>query len=770
MSTTTRATPSAGHGTRQRESALYRLGAGAARHPIRVILAWLVLLAAATVSAGYFTSHLTSGGNEVTDSESLRAEQVIEGRFPSVASEGDVFVVHSARLTAQDPEFRRAVDGVVGRAAARPEVISVGIPYTAPERLISPDGHTALVRVGLTGDPVELQRQAGPLQEVARSLSTPEIEVYLTGSAPLAAEIGAQGGEDLARAESIGFPAAAVVLVIAFGSLVAAGIPLLLGVVTLLAAFGVLGVAALFTDFDVFVQTAVSMVAIAVGIDYSLFIVTRFREELARATGDRAEAAGRTMETAGHAVVFSAITVVVALTGLLLVRAPSVHAMALGMIAAVTVMMIIAVTLLPAVLGLLGERINRLAVPWARRSLANPDPEHSAWARIAAMVMRRPLVIATVVTLALGAASLPVFQLQYGVDLGTGAVSDSRAGKGYNLVAQAFAPGALTPISVVAANRDGLFTDAQLDAIARFTADAERDARIDEVVSITGVLDEQVRSHDSTALAQVITAAHDRVQELVSRDGGAAVITIWSRYGADTEQTAGLVRDLRERAHAAFTPVGLTASTGGSPARIVDVTDESTRGMPLVVGSVLAASWVLLLIAFRSLVLPFLAIVMNLLTSGAAFGLAVLVFQEGHGADLFGVQRTGFVQVLVPLFAFALVFGLSMDYQVFMLSRMREEYARTGDSTGAVTSGITHTARVITAAATIMVVVFAAFMFTRNLEIKQMGFMLGLAVLIDATIVRLLLMPSLIRLMGRWAWWPARVTTPDRPCPVEPPK
>lgn len=757
--TTTTPSPPRYHRRRRREPALYRIGFWAARHPILIILGWLLLLAAATVSADYFTSHLTSGGNEVSGSESRRAEEVIEARFPAVADETDIVVLHAPRLTAQDDRFRRAVREVVTAFEARPEVVAVGDPYAAADRFISPDGRTALVRVGLTGDAVTLQRHSGPLQELAERLSTDEVEVYFTGSAPLAAATGAQGGEDLARAESIGFPAAAVVLVIAFGSLVAAGIPLLLGVVTLLAAFGVLGVASLFTDFDVFVQTAVSMVAIAVGIDYSLFVVTRFREELARAAGNRPEAVGRTMQTAGHAVVFSAITVVVALTGLLLVRAPSVHAMALGMSAAVLVMMVITVTLLPAVLGLLGERVNRLAVPWARRSLAHPDPERSAWGRIAALVMRRPLLIATVVTLLLGAVSLPVFGLRYGVDLGTDAVADSRAGKGYALLSDAFAPGALTPISVVAANRDGLFTDAQLDAIARYTDEVARDERVDEVVSITGVLDKEAGSHSKEVLAQAITFSHEPIKELIARDGGAAVITVWSRYGADTEQTAALVRDLRERAHQVFPPVELNTYTGGSPARIVDVTDESTRGMPVVVGAVLAASWVLLLIAFRSLVLPFLAIVMNLLTSGAAFGAAVLIFQEGHGAGLFGVDRTGFVQVLVPLFAFALVFGLSMDYQVFMLSRMREEYDRTGDTTTAVTTGITHTARVITAAATIMVVVFAAFMFTRNLEIKQMGFMLGLAVLIDATVVRLLLMPSLIRLMGRWAWWPARRRT-----------
>jgi RND superfamily putative drug exporter len=757
MSATLETSGSIARHTLRRRSAMYRLGRWTATNPIKVILVWLVLLACATVSASSFTSHLTGNGNEVTGSDSQAAKELVEDQFPVVADETDLVVVHSGRLTTDDEPFRRAVDTVVARFDGHPGVVSVLSPYTAPDRMISADRRTAIIPVGLTGTPKELRQAVGPLEDLAAGLGTTGIDVSFTGSSPLAAAGIDQGTADLSRAESIGFPAAAIVMLIAFGSLVAAGIPLLLGVVTVLASFGVLGVAAMFTPFDVFVQTAVTMVAIAVGIDYSLFIVTRFREELARA-GDRtrrgrAEAVGQTMATAGQAVLFSGITVVFSLAGLLLVRAPNVHSMALGMAAAVLTMMVIAVTALPAVLGLLGGKIDSLALPGIRRSRARPESEHSVWTRLADLVMRRAVLTAVVVTLGLSALALPVFGLRYGVDLGASTLKDSKAGRSYDVVSTSFAPGVLTPISVIAYNRPGLLTDDQLDAVSRFTAGAESDTRVSEVVSITDVLDDNVRGHTSKDLAQVLMVAHDPVRDLVSAEGSAAVIAVWSRFGADTEQTAALVRELRVGAAAAFAPVGLITHTGGLPAQIVDVTDESTRAMPLVVGFVLAASWLLLLLAFRSLLLPFVAIFMNLLTSGAAFGVAVLVFQDGHGAGLLGVDRTGFIQVIVPLFAFALVFGLSMDYQVFMLSRMREEWDRTRDSALAVRAGITRTARVITAAAAIMLVVFAAFMFTRNLEIKQMGFMLALAVLIDATVVRLLLMLSVIRLMGPWAWW-----------------
>ncbi len=739
------------------EARLYRWAVWTALNPVKVILIWLLLLAGAVVSAGYFSSHLTGNTNSVIGSDSEKANRLITDEFPETPSETDFVVLHSTTLTAQDQAFRDVVGNAVDHYRQAPDVLDAISPYDAPDRLIAPGGRTALIPISLDGDDKRLQEQAEPLGEIAAKLGTGPIEVYFTGASPLAAAAVEQGNEDLSMAETIGFPAAAIVLLLAFGSLVAAAIPLVLGIVAVLAAFGALGIVTHFTSFDVFVQTAVSMVGIALGIDYTLFIVTRFREELARAADrsrqERAKAIGRTVATAGQAVLFSGITVVVSLAGLWLVRSAKVYSMAVGMSVAVLVMMLIAVSLLPALLGLLGGGINRLALPWARRSLEHPDPEHSVWARAIAVVMRRPVLIAALGTVLLGALSIPVFQLRYGVDLGAGAVAESPAGKGYTVVSEAYAPGVLTPITVAVSATGTKLSDPQLDAVARFSDQAAGNREVADVVSITRVLDAQAQGHTTTHLDAATRTAGAALAGLVSKDGDTTVITIRPRHGADTDETADLVRELRTQAKGAFAGTGLTAHVGGGPAEIVDITDESSRAMPLVIGAVLAASWVLLLIAFRSLVLPFEAIFMNLLTSGAAFGTAVLIFQEGHAADLLGVDRTGFIQVILPLFAFALVFGLSMDYQVFMLSRMREEWDRSGDNRAAVQLGLTRTAKVITAAATIMVVVFASFMFTRILEIKQMGFMLALAVLIDATIVRLLLVPSLMRLLGRWNWW-----------------
>jgi putative drug exporter of the RND superfamily len=736
---------------------LARLGTWIALNPLKVIAVWIVLLVLAALSASTFTSGLKAQTNAVDGADSTKADQLMRAAFPDAAAETDFVVLHSAVLTTQDPEFRAHVDTVVDRYRSIDAVRDVISPYDEAAMLISQDGHTALVPVSLDGDTKDLQRAAAPLQEVAKELSTDRIEAYFTGYSPLAAASVEQASKDLSRAEAIGLPAAGIVLLLAFGSVVAAAIPLALGVTAIVASFGILGVIANFVQFNTIAQSAVTMLAIALGIDYSLFIVTRFREELAALQSpgreERAGAVGRALATAGHAVLFSGVTVMISLAGLFLVRSPGMRTMAVGMMAAVLAMMALGLTLLPAVLGLLGTRINSLALPWAKRSLAHPDPERSAWAKLTAVMMRRPVLVAVGTTALLGAMAMPALNLRYGADIGAGAVKDTPAGRGFTLVSSSFAPGMVAPINVVTTHEAGRLSNDQLDAIAEFSQRAGDDERVEIVASITTILDQTLGGHSADHLAAAVAQAPEAVGSLVDQDGDTTVITVFPTHAADTEETQALVKHLREEAARILGEVGLVTHIGGNPALIVDISAENSRATPLVIGAVLAASWLLLLFVFRSLLLPFKAIVMNVLSVGAAFGIVVLVFQEGYGADLLAVDRTGFIQIMLPLLTFAVAFGLSMDYEVFLLARMREEWERTGDSSAAVRLGITHTARVITSAAMIMVVVFAAFMLTGMLEMKQLGFMLALAVLLDATVVRVLLVPAVMRLMGKWSWW-----------------
>jgi RND superfamily putative drug exporter len=743
---------------------LARWGEWIALHPLRVIAMWVAALALATIYAGQFASHLRGNGIEIFGSDSKVATDLVRTSFPHAANETDLVVLHSDVLTAQDQQFRGLVSAAIDRYARAPQALAVTSPYEQPQTSISKDQHTALIQVGLTGDAKAAQAAAAPLGQLARDLATDRIEVYFTGSAPLNAATIQRGNEDLARAEGIGLPVAAIVLVIAFGSMVAAALPLALAFASVLTTFGVLGVVSYFVTFDSFVRSAVSMIGIALAIDYSLFIVSRFREEIANRDDTRqarAAAIGRMLGTAGHAVLYSGTTVMISLSGLFLVRSARVRGVGLGMMAAVLVMMAVAVTLLPAVLALLGTRVNRLALPWLKQSLSQPDEERSIWAKLASLSMRRPVLVAGVAVAILSLLALPALGLRYGVDTSPGAIRDTPAGKGMTRISEAFSPGLITPISVVVTREPGTLSDQDLQAIAELSARVANEHGVAAVSSITDVLDRQAGGHGLEQLAAARTRTPDAVGSMVDSAGRTTVITVVPTGTAESDATQAVVRRLRADARAALTGTQLTAHVGGTPAQIADMIAENSRATPLVIGVVLAASWLLLFRAFRSVLLPFKAIVMNLFSVGAAFGTMVLVFQQGHGARWLGVDRLGFIQIMIPLLAFALVFGLSMDYEVFMLSRMRETWRRSGDNQTAVRTGIARTAPVITAAAAIMIVIFSSFTFTRVLDLKQLGFMLAVAVLIDATVVRLFLVPALMRLMGSWNWWLPRWL--DRP-------
>jgi putative drug exporter of the RND superfamily len=748
------------------QTRLARWGAWIASHPLRVLATWVMVLVLAVIFFGQFATNLRGNASRTAGSDSAAAADLLRASFPHAARETDLVVLHSDAVSVQDPEFRQLVGTAIDRYTGAGRVGTVSNPYDQPETSISADGHTALIEVGIAGDDVsEAQAAAEPLGELAQELSTTRIEVYFTGRTPLDAATVERGNEDLARAERIGLPVAALVLLVAFGSVVAATVPLVLGLASVLTTFGVLGTISHLVTFDTFVQSAVSMIGIALGIDYCLFMVTRFREELARA-GDhgrpaRAALIGTVTATAGRAVLYSGTTVMISLSGLFLVRSATVRATTLGMMIAVLVMMAVALTLLPAVLALLGPRVNRLALPWLRRSMAHPDEQRSAWARLASVSMRRPVLVTAVAVAALTLLALPAFGLRYGADTSPGASRDTPAGKGMTRISEAFAPGVIAPIDIVVSTAGGPMSDRDLRTVADLTAMARHAPGVTTVSSVTDLLDQRAGGHGLAQLTAVRSAAPGSLDSIVDGSGRTTVITVVPAAGPESEAAQSLVHLLRADAGRALSGTGLSAHVGGVPADLADIITENDRATPLVIGVVLAASWLLLLRAFRSLLLPVKAIVMNLFSVGAAFGLMVLVFQDGHGAGLLGVDRVGFIQVMIPMMAFALVFGLSMDYEVFMLTRMRESWQRGRDNQVAVRTGIVRTAPVITAAAAIMIVVFISFTFTRLVDLKQLGFMLAVAVFIDATVIRLFLVPALMRLMGGWNWWLPRWL--DRP-------
>ncbi|WP_186780116.1 MMPL family transporter [Streptomyces salinarius] len=737
---------------------LYRWGAWCARHGWRVVAAWVVVLVGAGLLLPKFTDSLTGSSLKVEGSDSARMEALLTDEFDTPVTEDALVVFDSVTLRSDSDAYRQAVTGILAVLQKQDGVVEVENPYTAQDpALYSSDRRTVVAPVGLGGGERDRQDAVPLLQDTLHEATTDgPVQAYLTGSSALNAAVVEQQDKDIAQAESIGLPIALVVLLLAFGTLVAAGLPLVLGMVAVLTTFGALGALSGLVGFDVFVQAVVTMLGLALGIDYCLFAVTRQREELAARDGDVEASAGATMATAGKAVLFSGCTVLISVAGLMVVRAPVFRTMALGVMIAVAVMLLIGLTLLPAVLGLLGTRINRLAVPGLRRSLGRVDTRRSLWTRWTGVVMRRPVLIGGLTSVVLLLAVVPVSQLKLGFDVGASAVSGAPAGKGYELVDEKFVPGAATPLQIVVHTPEGRFGDRELAALQRFSDRLRDHGEVSDVVSLSDALRDQGGQADAATLKAALTAdTEGALERLVSPDARTTAMLVMSRSAADSDESVALVDWIRETAapETIGEVPGLSAYVGGLSGQTVDIAEEVERATPLVLLLVLGLSFVLLLLAFRSVVLPLTAIVMNLLSVGAAFGLLTLVFQEGTGASLFDVTSTGFIQAYLPLLTFVILFGLSMDYEVFLISRMKEEWGRTHDNSRAVTEGVAHTAKVITAAAAIMVVIFAAFMLTKVVEVKQMGFALAVAVLVDATLIRVVLVPALMRLLGRFNWW-----------------
>lgn len=748
-------------------TAFARVGKACARHPRLVLTGWALALLAALVTLPGFLGGLTGFQVGVSGSESQRASALVQRHFANAFAEQDLIVFQSDRETVRDPAFRQVITQAIQNVTPLSGVVGVISPLTpGVTDQVSADGHAAVALVGVRGSASQLQKLAPQLTQAAARAATPAVRVVVTGESEIWADMTTQETADLAQAERIGIPIALLVLLLAFGSLVAAGLPLVLAVVGIVVTFGGLAVAARFTSFDLFIETIVTMIGLGVGTDYAMFITTRYREELARIGATKAgvaEAVGVALGSAGKAIFFSGLTVVLALSSLLLVNSRLFRDMAVGAMATVTVTMAVALTLLPAILGLLGARINWLAVPFLRRGLQRPDPDRGGWARWSRAVMRHPIVWAVLAVTLLLVISAPLTQLNLGLDLGTSDLANYPSGQGVAILKREFSPGAISPIQIVVTDPQGSLSDADLAFVARLTATLRQDARVAEVVSLTSALDQSLGAHDTRALAAAETqpAARQLLGYLVNAGEGndTTIINAVSRAPTDANAALDLVRDLRTRIipQARGASVGrLTVLVGGLSAQIVDLSHESTQKFPSVIALVLLLAFLLLTLAFRSLLLPLKAIVLNLLSVGAAYGLLVVVFQQGAGARLFGFTPVGNLQVYLPLLTYAFLFGLSMDYEVFMVGRMREEWERTQDNTTAVARGLQHSGRAITSAATIMVVVFLAFTTTRMLEIKEIGFALAAAVFIDATVIRVLLVPAAMRLMGRWNWWAPR--------------
>ena len=720
--------------TSGRVSLLYRWGAVMARHRRLVLSVWAVLLALCALAYPRLEDRLGAMDFGVEGSGSAQVDALVAQHFPQLGAEQAVIVVRSRTSTADSGEFRAAVDAAVAAARQVSGVRGVISPYQGlPAAQISADRHVALALVGLNGNMAERAAVARDVQAAIGADTSGDIEIGLTGYSAVQNASTDMQNADLARAEAIGIPVALLLLVLALGALAAAAVPIGIAIAGLLLAVGALFAMTTVTAFDSLVVAMATMIGLGVGIDYAMFIVSRFREELLRArVTDRrdhdriAEAIARSLTTAGKTILVSGLVVMISLCALIVMAAPIFRGIAIGVATAVTSMLIVGITLLPALLATLGPAINRGALPtrWRPADATTLDNDRPGrWARWAYVVMRRPVVFGALAVAVLAVATLPLFGIRYGLDMGVSALDDTPAGRASTALTTNFPAGALSPVEIVATGPGGEPLTAQGRArVDRFLADIARDDRVDTVLP--------AQHSDGRVLALAVPG--------VTFDSMAAI---------------DLVGELRAAAAEAGGDSGPRVLIGGSTAEFVDLSEEMTSKLPLVVALVLSASLVFLTAAFRSIALPIKAIAMNLLATGASLGITVAVFQWGIGESVLNFTSTGFVQVYLPTVVFAVLFGLSMDYEVFLIGRIREYWKSSGDNQFAVAAGLTHTARPITAAAAIMVAIFASFLTANTLELKQLGLALGLAVAIDAILIRLVLVPALMQLLGRWNWW-----------------
>jgi len=708
-----------------------------------VLAVWIVAFLAVGPFLGKLNARLSQGGFEVPGSQSDQVRRAVETEFKGQFEFSDLLVMHSGSLTAQDPAFRQTFDAIRTALTRAPGVGAVSDAYVSPERSISRDGHTLWATVGLTDNQDEALHHADDLNAaVARASRGRPVQALLTGAAPFYSVFSQTTTHDLERAEKVALPISLLILILAFGSLVAAGMPLALALLSLAISFGVISAIAATTTVSIFAQNVASMIGIGVGIDYSLFILNRYREGL-RAGLEPADAVAEAIATSGKAVFVSGLTVVVALSGTQLVNLAAFRSMGFSAMIAVFFAMAAALTLLPALLGFVGRKVDSLSLH--RRK----SEESRVWHRWATWVMRRPWP-ALLVTLAIVALlAAPALHLR----LGSSGPSILPAGSGprvaAEITARAFGEGQVAPVQVMVTDPRGV-TGAGFADLYRLAGEIAKDPEVARVDSVATLVPGAPVEQAQAALASPHVAPF--VKSLVAPDGKRTLLSVISKHGAQSQDSNDLVIRLR-RELPSLLPAGDTAAVGGDPGLNVDINHEMEGKLIPVVALVLVLSFLVLLVFLRSLLLPLKAILMNTASVLAAYGLMVFVFQDGHLTGLLDFDAAHQVDSFLPLFLFCILFGLSMDYEVFLLARIREEYLRTGDNTEAVGWGLEHTARIITSAAAIMVTVFGAFAFARMLPIKELGFGLAAAVLLDATIIRVIMVPATMRLMGKWNWW-----------------
>ena len=689
---------------------LYKIGNFAGRHPWRVIAAWIF------IAGAIFMLNTSQGGEydesfKLPGSDSQRAADAIEDRFPEETLYSSNVIFHSENgLT--DPASKAAIEQAVAELTEGEHVIAVSSPYDPRGPTVSEDGQTAFATVGFDIEKIGIE-EFDAAEKAVQDVRDAGIQVEYDGGLGYA-NLPAGG-----NSEMIGIVLAIIILAVAFGSIVAMSLPIGTALVGIVVGSSAIGVMAGLTDVPKITGMVAMMLGLGVGIDYALFILTRHRQHLAEGQSVPV-AIGRANATAGLSVLFAGFTVMVAILGLKVSGVPMLEKMGYGSAIMIAVVMLASITLLPAILGVVKHRVNSAKVPFVKQKPAyNPD---SASVRWTAKVVANPVRYGGAAAIILGVLAIPVFSMHLGfADAGNDA-KDTTTRKSYDLMADGYGPGTNGPLQVV------------LDT------DGERisDETIAEVATAL---------ENESGVASVDAPATNEA-------GDIAIITVIPTTSPQDAATSDLLETIREDTiPAALDDAGVTASVTGSTALTDDVSSRLQERMPLFLGAVIGLSFLILMIVFRSVLVPLKAALLNVLGVSAAYGVVVAVFQWGWFANLIGVHESVPIMPLAPMLMFAIVFGLSMDYEVFLMSRVREQYRKHFNPKLAVIEGVGSTARVITSAALIMIGVFGSFMLDVDVVAKMFGLGLAVAVFLDVTLIRMVLVPAAMSLLGHRAWW-----------------
>jgi RND superfamily putative drug exporter len=751
---------------------MIRLAAFADRFRWPVVVAWVVVIAlSAYASAGL--NDLLSNRFDIPDTESTAVLNVLQKDFGQRGDSTFVLVVQAQDGKKATPALVKDTTAAAQRAAKALGSATVGLVQT--------NGDLAYASIGTTLEPAKAQVRVPAMRSAIGSING--ADTYLSGQTAINRDLQPIVNEDLVRGELIAIPIAIIVLLFIFGTIISTFLPLAFALATVPTTLGIVWIAAHEINMAIYVTNLVTLIGIGIAIDYSLLVVYRFREEMLaiqrRKLGVPGDARGvkltraevrealdPTMEYAGHAVVFSGLTVAVGLAGLILLPLPFIRSMGVGGMVIPLISILAAVTLLPALLSIGGAWLGRLRVVPVRVLEARMDSSSGFWVRLSTSIMRRPWPFLVVGSALLIALAVPTLWISMTPGSNKGLPAQSEAVQGMLRLERSVGEGTLAPTQIIvdAGKPNGIWQPTELAAIGRLAAELRADPAMSTQPSAVAAVSDLLAKGDTPAARKQATTAG-----LVDASGQYALVLAASRDAYGSEQAQDLARRIRssEVAQARF-PAGTTVLVGGGPAAGIDFIDQIYGSFPYLIVFVLGISFILLMRAFRSVLLPLKAVILNVLSVSAAYGLLVMVFQFGWG-EWAGLPQTGQIEAWIPIFLFAMLFGLSMDYEVFLVTRMRELYDNGLSNEEAVAQGLQRTGRIVSAAAIILVAAFAGFLLGSLAAFQQFGLGLAAGILIDATLIRMILVPAYMRIAGDVNWylpnWLARILRVE-PSPI----